>query len=30
MSDDRQLQLKIIEQGTRDMNKRKNRENKDW
>jgi Ca-activated chloride channel family protein len=30
MSDDRQLQLKIIEQGTRDMNRRKNRENKDW
>lgn len=30
MSDDRQLQLKMIEQGTRDMNKRKNRENKDW
>lgn len=30
MSDDRQLQLKVIEQGTRDMNSRKNRENKDW
>lgn len=30
MSDDRQLQMKIIEQGTRDMNRRKNRENKDW
>lgn len=30
MADDRQLQLKIIEQGTRDMNRRKNRENKDW
>jgi len=30
MSDDRQLQLKIIEQGTREMNRRKNRENKDW
>ena len=30
MSDDRQLQLKIIEQGTRDMNRRQNRENKDW
>lgn len=30
MSDDRQLQLKVIEQGTRDMNRRQNRENKDW
>jgi hypothetical protein len=30
MSDDRQLQLKVIEQGTRDMNQRQNRENKDW
>lgn len=30
MSDDRQLQLKIIEQGTREMNRRKNRDNKDW
>ena len=30
MSDDRQLQLKVIEQETRDMNKRQNRENKDW
>ena len=30
MSDDRQLQLKVIEQGTRDMNTRKNRDNKDW
>ncbi len=30
MSDDRQLQLKIIEQGTRDMNRRQNRDNKDW
>jgi Ca-activated chloride channel family protein len=30
MSDDRQLQLKMIEQGTREMNRRKNRENKDW
>jgi cobalamin biosynthesis protein CobT len=30
MSDDRQLQMKVIEQGTRDMNRRQNRENKDW
>jgi hypothetical protein len=30
MSDDRQLQLKVIEQGTRDMNRRNSRENKDW
>ena len=30
MSDDRQLQLKIIEQNTRDMNRRKSRQNKDW
>jgi Ca-activated chloride channel family protein len=30
MSDDRQLQMKIIEQGTKDMNRRQNRENKDW
>lgn len=30
MSDDRQLQMKMIEQGTRDLNKRKSRENKDW
>ena len=30
MSDDRQLQLKVIEQGTRDMNRRSKRENKDW
>lgn len=30
MSDDRQLQLKVIEQGTRDMNRRQNRANKDW
>jgi hypothetical protein len=30
MSDDRQLQLKVIEQGTRDMNRRTNRDNKDW
>lgn len=30
MSDDRQLQMKLIENGTRDLNKRKSRENKDW
>jgi len=30
LSDDRQLQMKIIEQGTKDMNRRQNRENKDW
>ena len=30
LSDDRQLQLKMIEQGTREMNRRTNRENKDW
>lgn len=30
MSDDRQMQLKVIEQGTRDMNRRTNRDNKDW
>lgn len=30
MSDDRQLQMKIIEEGTRDMNRRQNRDNKDW
>lgn len=30
MSDDRQLQLKIIEQGTKEMNRRQNRDNKDW
>jgi hypothetical protein len=30
MSDDRQLQMKVIEQGTRDMNRRQNRESKDW
>lgn len=30
MSDDRQMQLRVIEQGTRDMNRRQNRENKDW
>ncbi|MFY7993001.1 MAG: VWA domain-containing protein [Bacteriovoracaceae bacterium] len=30
MSDDRQLQMKMIENGTRDLNKRHSRENKDW
>jgi Ca-activated chloride channel homolog len=30
MSDDRQLQMKIIENGTRDLNKRKSRDSKDW
>lgn len=30
MSDDRQLQMKIIENGTRDMNKRRSRRSKDW
>ena len=30
MSDDRQLQMKMIENGTRDLNQRKSRENKDW
>jgi len=30
MSDDRQLQLKMIENGTRDLNKRQNRKSKDW
>ncbi len=30
MSDDRQLQMKMIENGTKDMNKRKSRQNKDW
>ena len=30
MSDDRQLQMKMIENGTRDLNKRKSRESKDW
>lgn len=30
MSDDRQLQMKMIEQGTRDLNKRKSRKSKDW
>ena len=30
MSDDRQLQMKMIENGTRDLNQRKSRANKDW
>lgn len=30
MSDDRQLQMKMIEQGTRDLNRRKSRKSKDW
>jgi len=30
MSDDRQLQMKMIESGTRDLNRRKSRETKDW
>ncbi len=30
MSDDRQLQIKMIENGTRDLNKRKSRGSKDW
>ena len=30
MSDDRQLQIKMIENGTRDLNKRKSRKSKDW
>lgn len=30
MSDDRQLQMKMIETGTRDLNKRKSRQSKDW
>lgn len=30
MYDDRQLQMKMIEQGTRDLNKRKSRKSKDW
>jgi Ca-activated chloride channel homolog len=30
MSDDRQLQLRMIEQGTKDLNRRQSRENKDW
>jgi Ca-activated chloride channel family protein len=30
MSDDRQLQMKVIENGTRELNKRKSRTSKDW
>jgi Ca-activated chloride channel homolog len=30
MSDDRQLQMRMIENGTRDLNKRKSRTSKDW
>ena len=30
MSDDRQLQMKVIENGTRDLNKKKSRTSKDW
>jgi Ca-activated chloride channel family protein len=30
MSDDRQIQMKIIENGTRDLNKKKSRKSKDW
>ena len=30
MSDDRQLQMKMIENGTKDLNKRKSRTSKDW
>ncbi|MFP5385485.1 MAG: VWA domain-containing protein [Bacteriovoracia bacterium] len=30
MSDDRQLQIKMIEMGTKDLNKRKSRKSKDW
>jgi len=30
MSDDRQLQMKVIENGTRELNKRKSRKSKDW
>lgn len=30
MSDDRQLQMKMIENGTKDLNRRKSRQNKDW
>lgn len=30
MSDDRQLQMKMIENGTRDLNRRKSRSSKDW
>ncbi len=30
MNDDRQLQMKMIENGTRDLNRRKSRKSKDW
>lgn len=30
MSDDRQLQMRMIENGTKDLNKRKSRKSKDW
>jgi Ca-activated chloride channel family protein len=30
MSDDRQLQMRMIENGTRDLNRRKSRKSKDW
>ena len=30
MSDDRQLQMKMIENGTKDLNRRKSRKSKDW
>jgi Ca-activated chloride channel family protein len=30
MSDDRQLQMKMIENGTRELNRRKSRKSKDW
>ncbi len=30
MSDDRQLQMKVIENGTKELNQRKNRNSKDW
>ncbi len=30
LSDDRQLQMKVIENGTRELNKRKSRTSKDW
>jgi len=30
MADDRQLQMKVIENGTRELNKRKSRKSKDW
>lgn len=30
LSDDRQLQKQVIENGTRDLNKSKSRKSKDW